>query len=155
MKREQERLVAYTERAIRASDAGKLIPPIVYLPRKLRRMPVTLTEDNLALKVDGPTVAENHVKIASADPIGFLIAVMHGQPIPEFRITKDGAVEVHYVTPDFPTRLAVSKWLGNKATLRWRPDGHGGLTDKETNSEHRAMVNRAASALNEENADDN
>jgi hypothetical protein len=100
----RERLDDFTERAIRSTEAGKLIPPIVYLPRRLRGQKVRLTEDNLRYTVDPPTVTETHVAIAGADPVGFLIAIMHGQPIPEFRIARDGAIDVFYAVPEFETR---------------------------------------------------
>jgi hypothetical protein len=97
----RERLDDYTERAIRSTEAGALIPPIVYLPRRLRGQKVRLTEDNLRYTVDAPTVAENHVKIQGADPVGFLIAIMHGQPIPEFRIARNGAIDMFYSVPSW------------------------------------------------------
>lgn len=121
----RERIDDFTERAIRSTEAGKLIPPIVYLPRRLRGQKVRLTEDNLRYTVDGPTVAETHVKIAGADPIGFLIAVMHGQPIPEFRITRDGAIDVFYTVPDFETRMKAARYLGDKHTMAPRGKWHG------------------------------
>jgi hypothetical protein len=58
------------------------------------------------------------VRIAEADPVGFLLAIMHGQPIPEFRVTKSGGVEIFYNTPTFEQRERVAKWLGSRVTLR-------------------------------------
>lgn len=137
----RERIDDFTERAIRSTEAGKLIPPIVYLPRRLRGSKVRLTEDNLRYTVDGPTVAENHVKIAAADPVGFLIAIMHGQPIPEFRIARDGAIDVFYAVPEFETRVRVAKYLAGKATIvRDYGDGRAWRGDKNALKEYDKMI---------------
>jgi len=116
----RETLAAFTERAIAAVDEAHLIPPIVYLPRMLRRerSPVRLRADMIQCTVDPPTVKENHVRILQHDPLGFLIAIMHGQPIPRFKITDRGAVEVHYEMADLHTRIQVSKFLANKVTMK-------------------------------------
>jgi hypothetical protein len=137
----RERLDDYTERAIRSTEAGALIPPIVYLPRRLRGQKVRLTEDHLRFKVEGPTVAENHVTIAAADPVGFLVAIMNGQPIPEFRIARGGAIDVFYSVPDFELRVKVATYLANKATLV-RDYGKGGQGDKDADAKYRQMIER-------------
>lgn len=143
----RERLDHYTENAIRATEAGKLIPPIVYLPRSLRRGPARLTVQNLALTIDPPTVEENHVKIADADPVSFLIAIMHGQPIPSFRVTRDGGVEVFYEVADLTMRKQVAEYLGHKATIRTinKP------RDKQRSADHDAMVARVGASLQAHN----
>lgn len=150
----RKRLDEYTERAIRATETGALIPPIVYLPRRLRGQKVRLTEDHLRYTVDAPTVAENHVKIAGADPVGFLIAVMNGQPIPEFRITRDGAIDLFYAVADFPERVKVARYLADKATLVRQYDGTGWTGDKNVKREYDAMIaGRAAEHIADDNDD--
>lgn len=146
MKQGKETVHAFTERAIRATEAGTLIPPIVYLPRSLRRQKMMLTTDNLALTVDPPTVEENHVKIAAADPVGFLIAVMHGQPIPSFEVTKDGGVRLAYEVAELNTRIRAAEYLGHKATIRTGRPKHAGRT-----KDHEAMVARVGAALQNHN----
>lgn len=148
MRRNKETLHAFTERAIRATEAGTLMPPIVYLPRSLRRQKMMLTTDNLGLSVDPPTLAENHLKIQAADPVAFLIAIMHGQPIPEFRVTTQGAVEVYYNTPDMVQRIRAAEYLGHKATIR---TGAIKGNDNHEKKAHDAMVARAAAAVEEHN----
>lgn len=150
----RERLDDFTERAIRSTEAGKLIPPIVYLPRRLRGQKVRLTEDHLRYTVDGPTVAENHVKIQAADPVGFLIAIMNGQPIPEFRIARDGAIDVFYAVPEFDTRVKVATYLANKATIvRDYGDGRGWRGDQSAKKAYDEMIARGGpQALDAENA---
>lgn len=120
MTRARETINEFTERAIRATDAGKLIPPIVYLPTHLRGRNLRLTVDHVKLTMDPPTVAENHVRIAQADPVGFLIAVMHGQPIPAFHIENDNSVTVKYEVADFDRREKIAMYLAGKVTMRGR-----------------------------------
>lgn len=147
----RETVHAFTERAIRATEAGTLIPPIVYLPRSLRRQKMMLTTDNLALTVDPPTVEENHVKIAAADPVGFLIAVMHGQPIPAFHVTKDGGVQLEYVVADLTHRVRVAEYLGHKATIRTAARGQ---RHKQATKDHEAMIARVGAAVTDHNEQD-
>lgn len=114
----KESLDAFTERAIRATEAGALIPPIVYLPSRLRGHGQRLTVDHLRITTDAPTVEENHLRIRDADPLGFLMAMMHGQPIPTFTITKEGSIKVVYEVPTLEARERIAKWLGHKVTIR-------------------------------------
>lgn len=137
------KLDEYTENAIRATDAGKLIPPIVYLPRRLRGQPVRITEDHLRYTLDPPTVAENHVKIAAADPVAFLIAVMHGQPVPEFRVTRGGAIDLYYSVAPFELRVQVARYLADKATMVKRTGGKLYSEDKNAQREYERMVAEA------------
>jgi hypothetical protein len=149
----RERLDDFTERAIRSTDAGKLIPPIVYLPRRLRGQKVRLTEDNLRYTVDPPTVTETHVAIAGADPVGFLIAIMHGQPIPEFRIARDGAIDVFYAVPEFETRTRAARFLAEKQLLN-RTLSKAWRGNPDAQREYDAMIARgAAPALDADNTD--
>jgi hypothetical protein len=116
--RKRETLDEFTDRAIAATDAGKFIPPIVYLPKRLRANGVRLTVDNICVTTNPPTIKENHLRILDADPLGFLMAVMHGQPIPSFHVTTEGSIRVEYQVPCFDTRVQTAKWLAHKVTLR-------------------------------------
>ena len=127
MTRKRETIDEFTERAIRATDAGKLIPPIVYLPKHLRGNQQRLTIDMVRVTLEPPTIAENHLRIAEADPIGFLIAIMHGQPIPSFHIEEDNSIRVEYFVSDEKTRIRVASFLSNKVTLRARIDGNAAV----------------------------
>lgn len=121
LRRKTDTLEAFTERAKLAVDLQEGIPPIVYLPAKLRAHGMRLTVDHLRVTVDPPTVAENHVRIAQADPLGFLVAIMNGQPIPKFSLRGQGdktEVIVEYEVPDLATRLNVATWLGTRVTFR-------------------------------------
>lgn len=116
--RRKQTLDEFTERAIRATDAGKLIPPIVYLPSRLRGHNTRITVDQVRITTDPPTIAENHLRIGEADPLGFLIALMHGQPIPTFTITKEGSILTQYECADMKMRARIAQWLANKVTIR-------------------------------------
>lgn len=120
-KKGEETLEQFTERAKVAVDAGAGLPPIVFLPASLRAHKSRLTVDHLRITIEPPSVAENHVRIAEADPLGFLIAIMNGQPIPRFRVQGQGEmteVLVDYEVPDMHQRLNVAIWLGTRVTFR-------------------------------------
>jgi hypothetical protein len=142
-----EKLSRYTERAIRATNAGKLIPSIVYLPRLLRGQPVRLTEDNMRLTTQPPTLEENYVKIAKADPVGMLIAMMHGQPIPAFTISEVGEIFIKYEMPELELRYRIARFLAGKVT---RVKAGPGAPNGAQLAEHDAMVSRALAADREE-----
>jgi hypothetical protein len=109
----------FTERAKHAVDTNRAgIPPIVYLPRSLRAHKQRLTEDHIRITTDPPTIAENHLRIAEGDPLGFLLAIMNGQPIPTFRVEPDGAITVEYHVPTFEQRESTARWLAHKVTIR-------------------------------------
>jgi hypothetical protein len=117
----RDTLEAFTERAKIAVDIGEGIPPIVYLPAKLRGHNMRVTVDQLRVTVDPPQVGENHMRIAQADPLGFLIAIMNGQPIPAFALSGEGdntSVIVRYEVPSFEQRLNVGQWLATRVTYR-------------------------------------
>lgn len=114
----KETFTQFTERAMEAVDAGKWIPPIVYLPAKLRANNLRVTIDNTRLTTDPPSIRENHIRIAEADPLGFLIAIMNGQPIPRFEIEDDNSITVKYHIPKPGERTSVAFWLAHKVTIR-------------------------------------
>lgn len=125
----------YTERAL--DEARHTIPRIVYLPRRLRGHNQMMTLDNLQVKISGHEIVDNHARIQEADPLGFMIAKMHGLPIPRFEI-RCGAggcpdpvncsavshesfphtVKVRYHTPSVKEQEDAAKWLGMRVTFR-------------------------------------
>lgn len=141
----REKLSAYTERAIRATEAGKLIPPVVYLPRLLRSKPTLLTEANCALRLDPPTIEDQTVRIQEADPWGLLIAIMNGQPIPEFRITNTGNIALYYNVPKLQERMRAAEWLAGPRRGIKLGQRKGGATDAADDEDHAAMLERATS----------
>lgn len=114
-------LRAYTERALQATYSGELIPPIVYVPARLRRGKQRISSKGF-VTTNPKTPAEVEEQIAAADPAGLLLALMQGQPIPVFRITEDekGRVNVatHYETADLALRAEVAFKLSARQRMR-------------------------------------
>lgn len=131
----RQTLVAFTERAIEASQRAKLVNPVAYLPRTLRGQKTRLTVDNLKITVHPETMAENHKRIAKSDPLGHLIACMNGQPIPSFKINDDGSVDVQYEITPLAERTQIAQWLASRITFKI-PQAH--LPAKNAADEGRA-----------------
>lgn len=125
MKTPNATLKQFTERAVRASLDGTLIPPQVYVPVNLRKRIARISE---RVTLNPKTDAEVEHDIAQADPTGFLIAVMQGQPIPSFIVVKDdktGTVEVRLelTTPDLALRAEVAlKLAAARRAIKFKPD---------------------------------
>lgn len=80
--------IKYTEQAL--SLLGGDMPDMVYLPPDIRFRKKRFTADGVLTEQE-LTEAEITKRIVAADPAGFLIAVMNGQPIPAFRVVKRDA----------------------------------------------------------------
>lgn len=142
----------FTERAKYAVDTNRAgIPPIVYLPRSLRGQKQRLTVDHIRITTDPPTIAENHLRIAEADPIGFLIAIQNGQPIPTFTVENDGAITILYHVPTFEQRESVARWLAHKVTIRTGDQTKDGRSSNEP-EEWDALVARRTLKEGQRNA---
>ena len=124
--RRRDTLKAFTERAMEDPALESLIPPPVYLPSRLRGKDIRITADDIRLTIDPPSIKENHLRIAKADPLGFLIALMNGQPVPVFSITAEGAVKVRYEVADLKMRERIGKWMGARVTIQQFEIGQGG-----------------------------
>ena len=139
---QRESLESYTERAIRATESGTLIPPLVYIPMRMRSRLSRTMEDGLTVTTNPATLEENQLRIANADPIGMLIAIMQGQPIPSFEIRSSKepgtlAVFTDFVVADLPLRSEIAMKL---AAMQRKG------TVKQDDAEYEAMI---ASAANE------
>lgn len=81
-------ILEYTEQAI--ALVGGDMPSIVYLPPDVRARKTRLTLDGVV--TENPYgLDEIQARIVAADPLGFLIAIMNGQPIPSFRLRRPDA----------------------------------------------------------------
>lgn len=132
MRASHETLKAFTERAVAATIDGTLIPPTVFIPAGLRKRRVRVREMHTLNPADA---AENELRIAQADPVGFLIAVMQGQPIPSFEVRETKGkviVETHYTIPDLNTRTDAARALRARNRI------------KNDDREYQAMIERAA-----------
>lgn len=108
----------YTERAM----AGVHIPNFVYVPAALRPG-VKFAKD-----------ANDVLRLEAADPIGFNIAIMNGQPIPQFTVI-DNQLKVHYFIPDFEQRQRAAEFLARRVNK----------TKDQPTDDFAAAVERAAS----------
>lgn len=134
-----ESLYDFTERAMRATVTGELVPPTVYIPVNMRRQFKRVTVDDARVTVSPPTDTENDLRVAQADPVGFLIAVMQGQPIPAFVMHKDDhgyRVETEYRVPDLLLRSEAAHWLADRKEKK----------RKAGDPEYEAMIERMAPA---------
>tara|TARA_R110000868_G_scaffold60469_6_gene184664 strand:+ start:974 stop:1309 length:336 start_codon:yes stop_codon:yes gene_type:complete len=77
-----------------------------------------LTVDDLKITLDPEDIAENHLRIAKADPLGFLIACMNGQPIPSFVALDDGTIRVDYEITPRTERIRIAQFLAGKTTMK-------------------------------------
>lgn len=102
-------------------QAGDLIPAVVYLPATLRPNTSRMGIDQITLTTEAPSIKENHLRIAAADPIGALIAVANGQPQPQWKITEDGkTVELGIYVPTFAEQQDARRWLAGRVSIRTR-----------------------------------
>lgn len=134
MRRSTENFKAYTDRAVEASLNETMIPPLVYIPAKLRKSKVRIVE---TLTTKPPTFEENTIRVEQADPTGFLIALMQGQPLPVFEIKEAGgkmSVEVGWKIPDLPLRAEVAMELQRRVARGKKVHADG----------YEAMINKAA-----------
>lgn len=80
-------LLRYTEAAM-ALMGGKM-PDVVYMPPDIRESKRRISADGL--QTEAPYGDQEIIKrIAAADPVGLLLAIMNGQPIPGFRVVQKG-----------------------------------------------------------------
>lgn len=122
--------------------SGDLIPPIVYIPLAMRGGRKRL---DLAGRVtlNPKTPEEIEQQIALADPTGFLIAVMNGQPIPAFKLSEaDGKqyIETEYRIPDMLLRTECAMELAQ----RQRAKRHAGR-----DVDYDARIKEAADAFDD------
>lgn len=86
------------------------LPPEVYIPPTIRG------KNSKAVSVAVPvTVSDHIVRITNdGDPIGQLIALMNGQPVPSFVVKEDGTLDVVLQTATISQRISIAKWLGDR-----------------------------------------
>jgi hypothetical protein len=134
-RKSKDAIADFTERALKATFEGTLIPPIVYLPAGLRKQRARIQEH---VTLNPRSAAEIEDQIAKADPVGFLIAIMQGQPIPVFVVTSldDGQqrLNLEYRNPDLLLRAEVAMEL-----LRRRK-----RDPKNDNADFDKIINEAA-----------
>jgi len=109
-----KKLKAHTTKAMKLEEGS--VPEAVFVPPAIRGKMVTVQ-----YVTDGkPTDISTHVlRIEQeADPVGMLIAVANGQPIPTFTIDDQGNTLVSYETLALADRIPVMKFLADKILPR-------------------------------------
>lgn len=87
----------HAAQALRAVQHGGTVPQAVFLPPVLRQN----TNIVYALSKDTklPSIKQSTLRIAQeADPIGLIIAIAIGQPVPTFNVDAEGNINVKYET---------------------------------------------------------
>ncbi len=110
-KRELKR---YTTRALKLEDGA--VPMAVFVPPAIRDKMV-----NVQYVTDGkPISLDQHiVRIQDeTDPVGLLIAIANGQPVPTFTIDAEGKTKIAYETLSLKDRIPVIKFLSDKVLPR-------------------------------------
>lgn len=133
----KETLNEFTERAINATFKGQLIPPLVYVPHMLRKRSARVAIDG-TVTINPATAAENDLRIGNADPVGFLIAIMQGQPIPRVIVEakdKGYVCSVAFEEPPLDCRMRAAETL---ARVKGKP--------KAGDAGYEAMIAAAAAA---------
>lgn len=116
MGRKNTPLEEHTALALRNTQNGAHVPSNVFLPPSMRRAQV--------FKGTPPDVKAQAARIENeADPVGLLIAIAIGQPIPEFHVNEEGEVSATYDTLPLNNRYRIkvieylaSQVLGTKDT---------------------------------------
>ncbi len=107
-------LKRHTTRALRLEDGT--VPEAVFVPPAIRGKMVTVQ-----YVTDGkPTDMSTHmVRIEQeADPVGMLIAVAMGQPIPTFQVGEDGEIQTVFESLSLKDRLPIMRYLADKILPR-------------------------------------
>ncbi len=109
-----KRLKAHTTRAMKLEEGT--VPEAVFVPPAIRGKMVTLQYVTNGRPTD---ISTHMVRIEQeADPVGMLIAVANGQPIPTFQIDDEGNTLVVYESLTLVDRLSVMKFLADKILPR-------------------------------------
>lgn len=111
------------------------IPPEVHLP------PTINDKKTKAVSVQAPvSVQDNIVRITNdGDPVGQLIALMNGQPVPTYVVQEDGSIQTVYETPTMAQRISIAKWLGDRVM----PKVNVNISEKRDNDWEATLKNAA------------
>ena len=99
----------HTANALKAVQDGAHVPANVFLPPALRKTQI--------FQGTPPDVQAQRARIENeADPVGLLIAIAIGQPVPEFHVSESGEVGVTYETLSINNRyrLKVIEYLADQ-----------------------------------------
>jgi hypothetical protein len=136
----------FTEHAM--AQIEEVLPTIGYLPpgKRPKRKHILVMSDRPVTDVK-----INMERIGHADPIGFLAALLHGQPVQVMTIKKsaDGTTEAktEWVNAELPLRAHLAKYFADKLVpymTRTRLADMNAAGKKEPTTEEEEMFQRAA-----------
>jgi hypothetical protein len=129
----------FTEHAMAQID--EVIPAIGYVP------PGKRPQRKHILVVSNQPVTDvkiNMQRIGHADPIGFLAALLHGQPV-QVMTVKDGKAETKWINAELPLRAHLAKYFADKLVPYMTRTRLADMNaKKEANTEEDEMFQRAA-----------
>lgn len=137
----------YTAAALKGVEDKEAVPAHVYMPPALREN----REVQYVYRNKPPEVDQHIARIeAEADPIGLLIAIAIGQPVPEFHVDKDGEVSIDYQTLPINNRYRMKaiEYLADKLLPDTKMTKK--YTKKEGSETWEATISAAASRNEDE-----
>ena len=150
----RSKVADHTNAVIKADKLNEPVPSAVFLP------PASRGGKNVVYALEKMdehpvSVEQQIVRIQQeADPIGYLIAIVTGQPVPTYTVLKDGSVKVEYhsLPPDSPVRERAAKHLADKVLPRMSVTRKHRYVDPQTGdeSEWEATIGEAAERAEED-----
>ena len=104
-----------TRRALVAVDAGEPTDLPVWVPPAIRGKRPAIIKELQVSRDQVLDIKANLVRIQTeADPIGMIMAVAMGIPVPVYRVQADGSVICEPQTLSLKDRMMYAKWLGDR-----------------------------------------
>lgn len=106
-------LEQHTAVALKKVQEDAPVPSHVFLPPAMRKVGV--------FNATPPDVKQQVARVeAEADPVGLLIAIAIGQPVPRFDVNEEGEIKATYETLPLSSRyrLKVIEYLADKVLSR-------------------------------------
>lgn len=131
---------------------GKPIPTGVFLPPAMRKAPRKI----VAFTTRAPTVDQKLLRIEQeVDPVGLMVAIANGQPIPTYYIDEDGNQQVIYESLDLNNkhRQKMIMFLAEKALPRVVQTLKQKSKSEDGSSTWEATIAGAAAALENEDGE--
>ena len=139
------KIADFTENA--RAQVDEVIPAIGYVPpsRRPKAKHILIVSDKPLVDVKAGIE-----RIAHADPVGFLAALVHGQPVQVHTIGKDGTTRTTWENASLELRASLAKYFADKLipymTRTRLNDMQAEKKTEEGGDEMEALLNRAAGA---------
>jgi len=104
-----------TKKALVAADTGEPTDLPVWIPPAIRGKEPAIIKELPVNKEKLIDIKANLIRIQTeADPIGMIMAVAMGIPVPVYRVAENGEVLCHTETLSLKDRMMYAKWLGDR-----------------------------------------